>query len=648
MRKQLGTHPKLFAGLALTLLSLPGAGWAQPTVSVTPSAGSGSSQTFSVSASQGGYVISEVYINFSDSSMSTLDCMAALVPSTNLLYLWNTPNAPNNWYQLPAGTSVSNSNCTLNAGASGHSGSGSSVTANFAISFSPGYVGTKTTWVAATSNAPSPNNTSGFVAKGTWSPATVPAPTVSLAPASGTGARGTFSVTATQQGGYNIQEVYLNFSDSGMSSLDCLVALIPSANALYLWNSSNNPNGWYQLPAGGSAHNGDCTLNGGASGYSGGGSTVIANFALMFQNPSYAGTRVTWFAAVNDQGVTSNWQDTDSGTETTWEVDPTVTLVNTGNWHTGLTNFYVGDTFTLTVSGEPSQSVTLNYTQNGAGGSLSEGFTDSNGNLVILGTETPGEVGTWTEQWVVGGVPAIPTLAFSVVPLGCTGTVVTSSRPGSGANDPPVAAGTLPDLNVTMPGATSTTLQVNGASTNPYSTSVSGITATPSATPTFTFQFSTTGFPLGGYIVVPTATNNGYSSTCTNTVGFFNVAATTPNPPPQANCASMTGSWAESTPGFGSWILTDLSGAISGYVAGSYTNGSCTFSPAWTISSSSYNSQNQSYTLFANNPQPPTGCGILAATYLSVTGSLSPAPQCGMGAERLAVRPCPSLELPIP
>jgi hypothetical protein len=136
--------------------------------------------------------------------------------------------------------------------------------------------------------------------------------------------------------------------------------------------------------------------------------------------------------------------------------------------------------------------------------------------------------------------------------------------------------------------------------------------------------------------VTPIATVNGAAVSCTTAMGFFTVASSEPPQSAPVNCSSMTGSWLDQSAGYGnaSWMLVDLSGAVSGYATTTITNGECTFSPVWSVSSSqsSYNSQKQQYTLYGANPSPSSGCGLVSDSYLQSTGSFqAKEPYCGLG-----------------
>ena len=139
-------------------------------VSVTPSSGSGSSQTFSfVFSDPVGYqdlAWQQIIIN---SVLSpTGGCYIFYSPSNNLVYFGNDTGALALGPQVlgTAGT-LQNSHCSLNVGASSVSGSGNNLTLLLALSFRGGFAGTKNIY-AVTGSAS--GLFSGWQAVGTWTP----------------------------------------------------------------------------------------------------------------------------------------------------------------------------------------------------------------------------------------------------------------------------------------------------------------------------------------------------------------------------------------------------------------------------------------------------------------------------------------------
>jgi hypothetical protein len=96
------------------------------------------------------------------------------------------------------------------------------------------------------------------------------------------------------------------------------------------------------------------------------------------------------------------------------------------------TSFNVGDSWQITVSGPPNSQVSVSGTQNGTsiGSNTPMGTIGSSGTLVLTGTFTASQVGSWTEQWFVAGQSA-GSISFSVASGSTSGGASGSSNGGS-------------------------------------------------------------------------------------------------------------------------------------------------------------------------------------------------------------------------
>lgn len=93
----------------------------------------------------------------------------------------------------------------------------------------------------------------------------------------------------------------------------------------------------------------------------------------------------------------------------------------------------VGDTWVITVSGPPNSPVAVTAVQNGnALGTTQMGMTNSQGVLTITGSIAASSVGTWVEQWTVGG-QAAGVVQFTV---SAPATAAGASASGSGTTTP--------------------------------------------------------------------------------------------------------------------------------------------------------------------------------------------------------------------
>lgn len=116
-------------------------------------------------------------------------------------------------------------------------------------------------------------------------------------------------------------------------------------------------------------------------------------------------------------------------------------------------SYQVGDQWQLTISGQPGAAVTSSASQNGkALGTTPFGALNSQGQMVLTGAMTAGQIGSWQESWNAGNSPAV-SISFSVAaaPSGSSGSTGTGTGTGDGGKStpPPVTAPafTLPDLS---------------------------------------------------------------------------------------------------------------------------------------------------------------------------------------------------------
>lgn len=75
----------------------------------------------------------------------------------------------------------------------------------------------------------------------------------------------------------------------------------------------------------------------------------------------------------------------------------------------------IGDRWTIRISGAPNSPVVVVGGKNGAMDSMAMGATDAAGNFELAGTITADQVGSWFEQWSVGGQP-VGQFAFTIPP----------------------------------------------------------------------------------------------------------------------------------------------------------------------------------------------------------------------------------------
>ena len=136
--------------------------------SVTPSSGTGSSQTFSFvfTDADGAGDLSGIYILINSALSIPNSCTMAYYPASNALYLINNANTGVAGAVQPgvAGT-VANSQCAVNGGGSSVSRSGNALTLGIQLTFQPAFAGARLVYADAIDSG---GLSSGWVQLGAW------------------------------------------------------------------------------------------------------------------------------------------------------------------------------------------------------------------------------------------------------------------------------------------------------------------------------------------------------------------------------------------------------------------------------------------------------------------------------------------------
>jgi sugar lactone lactonase YvrE len=218
-------------------------------ISVSPSAGSGWSQTFTFTLSDtaGAGAISEVYVTVNGTFSSASGCFFEYYRPANTFWLSN--DADTAWQGSTAvgsGAPVSNSQCTLSgAGASG-SIAGNQLTVSVPVTFKTAFAGVKKVYVYVDDNA---NLNSGWQTAGAWTiPAgSEPPSVVSVSPSTGNGLSQTFTFTLSDPAGAAaINDVYVLVNGAFSSASGCFFEYYQPANTFWLSNDADTA---WQVPA---------------------------------------------------------------------------------------------------------------------------------------------------------------------------------------------------------------------------------------------------------------------------------------------------------------------------------------------------------------------------------------------------------------
>ncbi|HKF48639.1 MAG TPA: hypothetical protein VKB38_14880 [Terracidiphilus sp.] len=297
------------------LLCLPAIAFcSNPTaVSVTPASGAGTVQSFALAYSDSAGVsdLSWVFALFTPNGDGAHACGVYYHPGDNLIYLADD----NNTTVLGPGAvgspgHLSNSQCTIDVGASSTSVSGDTLTVNVAVTFhiNANFKGATGVYLYAVDKE---NNVSGVQKRGAWTVEanTVPLP-VSVSPSSGSGPGQVFALTYSDPNGPNdLKWVYAFFAppNANTDSNTCYFWYHPSDNLIYLADDNGGRFGPGEVGQAGTLRNNECLLDVGATSVSRTLNTLTLNAALNFEGAS-AGEKDIYMFAENYAGLTSSAQ----------------------------------------------------------------------------------------------------------------------------------------------------------------------------------------------------------------------------------------------------------------------------------------------------------------------------------------------------
>ncbi|MGA3017202.1 MAG: SBBP repeat-containing protein, partial [Bryobacteraceae bacterium] len=452
------------------------------TVSVTPSAGNGSSQTFTFlytdTAGAAGLTSVSALVN---SSLSTAAaCSVTYTRASNALALLTDSGAQPVSTITPGSGSQTNSQCTLSGSGSSVSTTGTVLTLNLALAFQPAFAGNKNVYMQAVS----PFGTAAWQQEGAW---TVPAQVqvVSVTPSSGSGLSQTFSLLYSDTAGAaDIASVSVLVNSSLSTVAACSVVYTRASNALALLTDSGALPGSTIAPGTGSQQNSQCTLNGAGSSVTPSGTTLTLNLALAFQS-AFGGARNVYLQAVAPSG-TAAWQQ-----EGVWTVPGSVQAVSVtpsiGSGTTQTFSFQFSDTAGATDLTSVSALVNSSLTTVGScevdyyrASNTLKLLTDSGGQP--SSSITPGSGSVQNSQCILNGVGSSVTTSGATLTLNLALTFQT-------------AYGGVKNVYMEAVGALGTSgWQPKGTWTVPVT--VQAVSVTPAsgsgATQTFSFQFSDT------------------------------------------------------------------------------------------------------------------------------------------------------------
>jgi len=390
--KRTKTEIIISGGLVLFFcLASPLAFAATPTLgTILPSSGTttpDTAKTFNCqySDTSGWAHLKEAYLLISTSS-STLTNSVYLYydQNTNKLYLRNDANT--SWlggYAPGTSNTIENSYVKVNCVSTTFSGSSSTLTVNWNITFKPAYSGKSyISYLKAVDDASVQVN---WTQKGNWTVNRSPL-VGTITPSSGSciiNTAKTFITTYSDQDGWqNIQYVYflVNTSTSGSN---CLYAYYnQNTNTLYLRNDANTSwLGGYAPGSSNTIENSYAKLNCASTTVSGTTTVMTVNWSVVFKS-TFTGSKNTYLYVMDDVNTYQDWQQ-----KGTWSISQADTTPPTGTIKINNDAAYTNST---------SVTLTLSAADSGSGMGSGAQMQFSNDNSTWSTAETYATTKTWT------------------------------------------------------------------------------------------------------------------------------------------------------------------------------------------------------------------------------------------------------------
>ncbi len=280
-------------------------------VSVTPAAGSGLTQNFSLQFSDTATAsnLSTTWGWFAQSMASAASsCLTYYDRAANQLFLLN--DAGTAWTSAAPGAAATlqNSQCAISAATSAIVIAGNTLTMNLAMTFKPAYAGVKNIFMYAAS----PGTNSGWQDLGDW---TVPVTTttvtaVSSTPNAGSGIGQSFVLRYDDTAGVtDLSTTWAWFTTTMASAANsCMTYYDRAANRLNLLNDAGTA--WMSAVIGsaGTLANNQCFILMPQISVAVSGNSLMVTLAMNFK-PGYAGAKNIFMYAANASGINSGWQD---------------------------------------------------------------------------------------------------------------------------------------------------------------------------------------------------------------------------------------------------------------------------------------------------------------------------------------------------
>ncbi|MBK9168944.1 MAG: hypothetical protein IPM24_15945 [Bryobacterales bacterium] len=280
----------------------PGGNW------LTPAAGMGPAQSFAVlRTDMAGLANTSAVTWMAGVSTATSNaCQVRYNLAANTLELLNDAGTAPVASQMPGtpGTQQ-NSQCTLDAGASSRTQTGSTLVLHLAITFKPAFYGVKNLYLRWMNSA---SVWSAWESRGAWVAASA-AMAPSVVPVSGAGSTQTFTFYYADPNGIAAtQAVMPMFAAAAAVANSCYIRYEPATNTLRLLNDAAT--GWAGSAAVGTSvllQNTQCSFNPATVTRSFVGNSLALALPVTFK-PAFAGSKTTYFESLSTAGVWSGLQ----------------------------------------------------------------------------------------------------------------------------------------------------------------------------------------------------------------------------------------------------------------------------------------------------------------------------------------------------
>jgi hypothetical protein len=285
-------------------------------LSVTPSSGSGATQTFAFvySDARGYAAISSTQVLISSGMSFSGGCYLFFSRAANQLYLTN--DAGSAWQSpvtLGQSGTLQNSQCSVDPVHSSASGSGSNLTLNIALTFQNAFAGNKTIYSEVYDGIAD----SGWQQAAIWTvpSSVVPSPFIVL-PTSGSGSTQSFTFVFSDANGYAaIASAQILFNHQMTFASGCYIYFNRAANLIYLTNDAGTA---WQAPVSlgqsGTLQNSQCSINPANSSSAVGSPAIYLQLTLSITfKAGFSGTQIVYME-VYDGAADSGWQQRGSWT----------------------------------------------------------------------------------------------------------------------------------------------------------------------------------------------------------------------------------------------------------------------------------------------------------------------------------------------